>query len=235
MEIPVLVGESLDNARRTLADRQLQVGAVERKPKAGVARDTVLQEFPVAGERVNSGSKVDLIVSDAPDSPIARVGKSVSGRETLGSAPTERNPASSSPHPGQSLADQTTSDQQATKLTANHARTNQAVVETPAEVVNPPDQIVNIGGTWHDTSGAITMELSQRGKTFKFTCSSMAGTTNGSGTISGLTFENSYSNFYTKGGSSTGHCTGTISPNGKRLRAVCADTVSGLQDITYWR
>ena len=55
VEIPRLVGMSLDDALRMLADRQLQVGSIEREPKAGLARDTVLQQFPDAGKKQTTG------------------------------------------------------------------------------------------------------------------------------------------------------------------------------------
>ena len=73
VEIPPLVGKSLEDARRALADQQLQVGNVVREPKAGVAADTVLQEFPVAGQKAKAGSNVDLMVSDVQASASASV------------------------------------------------------------------------------------------------------------------------------------------------------------------
>jgi len=94
VEISPLVGESLDDARRTLADRQLQVGAIERKPRTGVARDTVLQEFPVAGEKVKGGSTVDLMVSDAPERTDAEAPKRGASGKASRSIGAQKGPAS---------------------------------------------------------------------------------------------------------------------------------------------
>ena len=94
VEVPALVGESLDDARRTLADRQLQLGSIERQPKAGVARDTVLREFPVAGEKVKGGSKVDLMVSDVPENPAPEPARGGSERKASAPAPPEKATAS---------------------------------------------------------------------------------------------------------------------------------------------
>lgn len=66
VEVPSLVGQSLDDALHTLAAHQLSVGDVERQARAGMARDTILQQFPQAGESVKVNGKVDLLVADAP-------------------------------------------------------------------------------------------------------------------------------------------------------------------------
>ena len=68
-EVPELVGKSLDAARQALEDRQLAVGKVEREARADKPQNTVLNEFPSAGEKVKSGSKVDLMVSEATPPP----------------------------------------------------------------------------------------------------------------------------------------------------------------------
>lgn len=74
-----IVGKSLDDARRALAGRHLQVGNVQQQPIAGGSRDIVLQEFPIAGQKIQSGSTVDLMVSDPSESPGARSGLPVCG------------------------------------------------------------------------------------------------------------------------------------------------------------
>jgi PASTA domain/TIR domain len=70
-EVPALTGQSLDAALHTLAEHQLNVGDVQRQARAGVDRDTVLQQFPKAGEQVKINGKIDLLVSDAPPAPTA--------------------------------------------------------------------------------------------------------------------------------------------------------------------
>ena len=66
VEVPTVTGQTLDNALHTLAEHQLVVGDVQRQARAGIARDTVLQQFPQAGEMVKVNGKIDLLVSDLP-------------------------------------------------------------------------------------------------------------------------------------------------------------------------
>ena len=68
VEVPSLVGKPLAAAQQALQDRRLTVGTISREPKAGVARNTVIQEFPNAGEKVQRGSSVALTLSDATES-----------------------------------------------------------------------------------------------------------------------------------------------------------------------
>jgi hypothetical protein len=80
VEVPAITGQSLDAALHTLAEHQLSVGDVQRQGRAGVDRDTVLQQFPKAGEQVKVNGKIDLLVSDVPPAatatpPAAAVGK----------------------------------------------------------------------------------------------------------------------------------------------------------------
>jgi beta-lactam-binding protein with PASTA domain len=71
VEVPTITGQMLDNALHTLAEHQLVVGDVQRQARAGVVRDTVLQQFPQAGERVKVNGKVDLLVADQPPAQTA--------------------------------------------------------------------------------------------------------------------------------------------------------------------
>ena len=66
VEVPAVTGQALDNVLHILAEHQLVVGDVQRQARAGVARDTVLQQFPQAGEMVKVNGKIDLLVSDQP-------------------------------------------------------------------------------------------------------------------------------------------------------------------------
>jgi hypothetical protein len=80
VEVPAITGQSLDAALHSLAEHDLSVGDVQRQARAGVERDTVLQQFPKAGEQVKVNGKVDLLVSDVPPAaaatpPAAAVGK----------------------------------------------------------------------------------------------------------------------------------------------------------------
>lgn len=198
VEIPRLVGMSLDDALRMLADRQLQVGTIEREPKAGAARDTVLHQFPDAGEKAKDGSRVALMVSDIPEHAAARSGSG----ET-------QSPVSSTGKP-----------------VAIQSKTMPDATETAANVVKPGDQVVNISGIWYNNSG-VTFQVLQRGNTFTYTASSQAGRSVGSGTIRGLEVVSSYNTVLVNGLRATGRCVGAISADGTMLRANCLDSAAG--------
>ena len=219
VEVPPVVGEMLDDARRTLTDRQLLVGSIERQPKAGVARDTVLHEFPSAGEKVKGGSKVDLMVSEVPENPAPEPARG--GSERKASAPTqpEKAPAASNVRQTQPPAEQPTS-------ATSQSRTVQTTTEPPAEVVKPTPQVVNIGGIWHDVAGN-TFRVTQRGNTFTYTASSPSVISEGGGTISGMQFESYYRTAYVNGVRSQGRCTGAIAADGSMIRGSCLDSVYG--------
>ncbi len=219
VEVPALVGESLDDARRTLADRQLQLGGIERQPKAGVARDTVLREFPLAGEKVKGGSKVDLMVSDVPENPAPEPARGGSERKASAPAPSERVTASSNVRQTQPPAEPPTS-------TTSQSRPVQNATEPPAEVVKPVPQVVNVAGIWHDMAGT-TFRVTQRGNTFTYTASSPSVISEGGGTISGLEFEGYYRTAYVNGVRTQGRCTGAIAADGSMIRSSCLDSVYG--------
>jgi len=69
VQVPNLVGKSLNSAESTLHDVQLFVGEVQREPKEGAQDNSVLREFPPAGESVKPGLKVDLVVAAASSQP----------------------------------------------------------------------------------------------------------------------------------------------------------------------
>ncbi len=234
VEIPPLVGESLDDARRTLADSQLRVGAIERKPKAGVARDTVLQEFPIAGEKIKSGSKVDLMVSDVLESAPAETARGGSRGKASPPTQSEKVPASSNVPQTQPTTEQSTSDHPTTTPAASQPKAVQEATGTWTELGKPRDQVINISGIWHDTSTGIAYQISQHGYTFTFTGSWPGGMSKGSGTITGLETESSYTNFYANG-RSTGRCTGKISADGNMVQGACSDSIRGTTPITLTR
>jgi beta-lactam-binding protein with PASTA domain len=137
-EIPPLAGESLDAARRSLADRQLQIGMVERKTKAGVAPDTVLQEFPVAGDKVQTGSKVDLLLSEAPESPTPGTAPN---RKTPGKTQPERTTAANVRH-GPPLTDKTIVSRRTMPATSQTGTTSHTTA--PATLRQPLIKIVKV-------------------------------------------------------------------------------------------
>jgi beta-lactam-binding protein with PASTA domain len=61
VQVPDLIGQSLDSAKAALKDTQLGVGETRPESAQGKADNTVLRESPAAGEWVNPGAKVDLV------------------------------------------------------------------------------------------------------------------------------------------------------------------------------
>lgn len=204
VEVPPLVGESLPDARQSLADHQLHVGTIERKPKAGVPRNTVIQEFPVAGEKVKSGTGVDLMVSEAENS--ADIGDEQPPARTK---QTERQVANAARQPQPEPAANQNANQEA----------NQAPVQ-------PREPEINLTGYWHDAQG-VSYQTVQRGNNFTYTASGVGGMSRGTGVIRGLQFESTYNAAYTNGSRSSGRCAGTISPDGNILKAACVDSMLG--------
>jgi len=125
IEVPSLVGKSLDEARDILQDSELRVGSIDREPDTGQPRGSVLRQLPSAGEQVASGAKVDLIVAGEPK---------VAANESGGGERTRRNP------------NQTNPDQ---KPISNDVRPAAQLTTTPAE------QVMNLAGTWRNAAGII--------------------------------------------------------------------------------
>ncbi len=71
VEVPSLVGKSFDAAKQALEDRQLMVGTVSGEANSDKAKDTVLDEFPSAGQKTQVGAKVDLKVAAGKALPSA--------------------------------------------------------------------------------------------------------------------------------------------------------------------
>jgi serine/threonine-protein kinase len=64
--VPDVTGLTLDEARTTLADVGLALGALEPgESTPGTPQGTVLEQSPAAGEEVDEGSAVDLVVAGA--------------------------------------------------------------------------------------------------------------------------------------------------------------------------
>ena len=88
-----------------------------------------------------------------------------------------------------------------------------------------PAPEINISGVWRDTWGA-TSQVSQQGDKFKYTAWGTACRGNfqssGSGTIRGNVVESDYQSNY-----SQGHCSGTVSSDGRRMTSTCTDSACG--------
>lgn len=61
--VPDLVGKSLTEARQILADSSLQIGKINYLISNTLLPNTVLDQYPVYGNKLNAGDKVDLFVT----------------------------------------------------------------------------------------------------------------------------------------------------------------------------
>jgi eukaryotic-like serine/threonine-protein kinase len=64
--VPRLRGQTLDQARQTLSDEGLSVGAIDREPDPSVPDGSVIRSEPNEGVEVSAGSQVDLVISTGP-------------------------------------------------------------------------------------------------------------------------------------------------------------------------
>jgi len=102
-----------------------------------------------------------------------------------------------------------------------HSNTNGSV-PTPTPI---PTAEIDIGGVWRDAWG-FTSQITQQGSAFKYTAWGAACRGNfqssGSGTIRGNVVESDYQSNY-----SQGHCSGTVSSDGRRMTSTCTDSACG--------
>lgn len=63
IEVPDLIGKSLTEARRVLADSSLKVGKINFQFSSTLLPNTVLDQYPAPGNKLNSGDEVDLFIT----------------------------------------------------------------------------------------------------------------------------------------------------------------------------
>ena len=63
VDVPNVVGLSLDEAQRRLAEAGLRVGAMSSKASKTLVPNTVLGQSPQAGDKVDANTPIDLVVS----------------------------------------------------------------------------------------------------------------------------------------------------------------------------
>lgn len=68
--VPDLIGKSLTEAEKILADSSLQVGKINYQPSFSLLPNTVLDQYPSKGNKANKGDQVDLFVTKSADSKI---------------------------------------------------------------------------------------------------------------------------------------------------------------------
>jgi len=64
-----LIGKSLVEAQKVLADSSLNVGKINYQSSFSLLPNTVVDQYPSKGSKVNPGSSVDLFVTKNSDSP----------------------------------------------------------------------------------------------------------------------------------------------------------------------
>jgi len=65
--VPDLIGKSLTEARKILADSTLTVGKINYQPSATLLPNTILDQYPSGGNLLNPGDVVDLFVTKPSD------------------------------------------------------------------------------------------------------------------------------------------------------------------------
>lgn len=65
--VPDLIGKSLTEAQKLLADSALTVGKINYQPSFSLLPNTILDQYPSKGNKVNKGAAVDLFVTKSGD------------------------------------------------------------------------------------------------------------------------------------------------------------------------
>lgn len=63
IEVPDLIGKSLTEAEAILADSSLKVGKINYQPSFSLLPNTILDQYPSKGNKINPGDAVDLFVT----------------------------------------------------------------------------------------------------------------------------------------------------------------------------
>jgi eukaryotic-like serine/threonine-protein kinase len=69
LSVPDLIGKSLVEAQKILADSSLNVGKINYQSSFSLLPNTIVDQYPSKGSKVNPGSNVDLFVTKNSDSP----------------------------------------------------------------------------------------------------------------------------------------------------------------------
>jgi len=63
IEVPDLIGKSLSEAEKILADSSLKVGKINYQPSFSLLPNTIIDQYPSKGNKLNAGGTVDLFVT----------------------------------------------------------------------------------------------------------------------------------------------------------------------------
>ena len=70
--VPDLIGKSLTEARKILADSSLTIGKINYQPSSTLLPNTILDQYPSGGNSLNPGDVVDLFVTKPADKNLPR-------------------------------------------------------------------------------------------------------------------------------------------------------------------
>ncbi len=65
--VPNLIGKSLSEAEKVLADSSLKVGKINYQTSISLLPNTVLDQYPSKGNKANPGDSIDLFITKAPE------------------------------------------------------------------------------------------------------------------------------------------------------------------------
>ena len=65
--VPDLIGKSLTEAEKILADNQLKIGKINYQPSFSLLPNTVLDQYPSKGNKVNQGDAIDLFITKSAE------------------------------------------------------------------------------------------------------------------------------------------------------------------------
>jgi len=65
--VPDLIGKSLTEARKILADSSLIIGKINYQPSSTLLPNTILDQYPSSGNSLNPGNAVDIFVTKPAD------------------------------------------------------------------------------------------------------------------------------------------------------------------------
>ena len=68
--VPDLIGKSLTEARKIIADSSLTIGKINYQPSSTLLPNTILDQYPSGGNSLNPGDVVDLFVTKPSDKNI---------------------------------------------------------------------------------------------------------------------------------------------------------------------
>ncbi len=112
---------------------------------------------------------------------------------------------------------------------------------TRAESQSTAEPIPNIVGVWRDSNYPSNgSRITQDGNSFHLTSwgvlpNGIRFESSGSGTITGQRLTSKYTSRYQTGAESVGDCSGTVSPDGKRMDVNCKDSLVGVFPLTSVR